>query len=141
MATKRSRLNLAVLGFTRSVPMSSIQLEVSSLPVVFLNSALLVASTFVAILASAVSRISFLGALFLVGAVFLTSQLGEVSLANSFFGPASYAVILLAMQIHGSHVILGLLLFGIILGRGTFEDSGDSLIVLGLAYWHLIEVV
>jgi len=125
-------------------------------PLVFINTALLVASSFTIHYAhhalEAGDRKKFLGLLgatLALGVVFLGGQVYEYyellvvegfSLTTGVLGSAFYGL----TGLHGLHVALGVLLIAIAFGRslrGEYGPGHDTAIRTTSLYWHFVDVV
>lgn len=112
-----------------------------SVLVVVANSVSLFASA-AAVLACHLSWVAYLlGLVSTVGWVFFLTQLGEGALSHTVIGPTDLSGPLLLMQIHASHIGLGLTLCVLILSWGVMDSLSQSFFELFVVYWHLIDVV
>jgi len=125
-------------------------------PLVFVNTALLVASSFTihyghhALEAGDRKKfLGLLGATLVLGVVFLGGQVFEYyellvvegfSLTTGVLGSAFYGL----TGLHGLHVALGVLLIAIAFGRslrGEYGPDHDTAIRTTSLYWHFVDVV
>ena len=71
----------------------------------------------------------------------MLSQILEISLFNALNSCAIYSLALLAIQIHGSHLLIGLIVFSLITVKNLVTGNFDLIFEFGICYWHLIELV
>jgi heme/copper-type cytochrome/quinol oxidase subunit 3 len=76
-----------------------------------------------------------------LGLFFLSSQLSELSLANSLFSSSLFSIPIVLVQIHASHIILGTALLCGIAYVDMLSCDLEATIDFAILYWHLIEVV
>jgi heme/copper-type cytochrome/quinol oxidase subunit 3 len=78
--------------------------------IVAVNSLFLIWSSATALLYPVTGSYAYLLITITLGLLFLSSQLSELSLANSLFSSSVLSIPIVLVQIHASHIILGTLL-------------------------------
>jgi heme/copper-type cytochrome/quinol oxidase subunit 3 len=76
-----------------------------------------------------------------LGLLFLSSQLSELSLANSLFACFSLSIPIVLVQIHASHIILGTLVLISLAYVDVLSADLEASLDFAVLYWHLIEIV
>jgi heme/copper-type cytochrome/quinol oxidase subunit 3 len=140
----RSFLLLIVetLSWTRfDIKVISISIESIGYPVVILNTCLLFWSSICVIIFILRSHTLYGGLGLGLGALFLTIQWTELSLPNAINSSILFSGIILGIQLHGSHMLLGCLLFGVIMCTNFIVYMYDVSLEFVVTYWHLIEFV
>jgi heme/copper-type cytochrome/quinol oxidase subunit 3 len=69
-----------------------------------------------------------------LGVLFLTSQLSELSLANSLFSCYAMSIPIVLVQIHASHIILGTLILVILAYIDVFSADLEASFDLAVLY-------
>jgi heme/copper-type cytochrome/quinol oxidase subunit 3 len=112
-----------------------------SLLIVALNSTVLLGSSVTIVIVSLIGDHRYMIVTIILGMIFVSSQIAELASAASVVATPSLAASMMVIQVHGSHIALGMSILVCTTITGLTDGDSDEIRDIGAAYWHLIDVV